>query len=271
MVSYVSSLPARGGRRVAPLGPNEFDLGGGVRLRFVEVKPGQFTMGSPEDDPDRLAAYETPHQVTLTRAYRLGESEVTVGQFRQFVRETKYVAEGLGQSPEVNWENPGFAQTDDHPVVGVSWADAVAFCKWLRQKSGKVCRLPTEAEWEYACRAGKGSPYHFGQDLSPREAHYNSGDTGRGSTAPVKQYRPNAWGLYDMHGNAAEWCADWYGDYPVRPVTDPPGPHANTAGFRVIRGGSWQSFADECRSAYRGRRIGTKPSDTVGFRVCAEP
>jgi formylglycine-generating enzyme required for sulfatase activity len=281
MVSYVSSLPARGGRRVAPLGPNEFDLGGGVTLRFVEVKKGQFSMGSPDSDDNRLS-YEVPrHSVELTRNYLLGETEVTVGQFRQFVRETGYKTQALRLAPPMNWDDPGFAQTDDHPVVGVTWTDANEFCKWLSKKSGKACQLPTEAEWEYACRAGEETPFHFGEKLSPGRANYNTsysslaaepnGGPARKSTAPVKQFRPNAWGLFAMHGNATEWCADWYGDYRPGPETDPTGPDASTVNARVIRGGSWAAPAEECRSAYRSGYHADKASNSIGFRVRAVP
>jgi formylglycine-generating enzyme required for sulfatase activity len=277
-----SDAQALAGQLRKKLADRELDLGGGVRLRLVaiDVPSGgrTFRMGSPDTEPLRTA-FEGPWEMTLSRGYLLGETEVTVGQFRQFVEATGHATEALGQSPPLNWEDPGLRerQTDEHPVVGVTWSDAAAFCKWLSAKTGRTCRLPTEAEWEYACRAGGETPFAFGDKLSPKDANFDSsmesellaaGGPPRRSTVAVRQYRPNAWGLYDLHGNAAEWCADPYRDRPQPPGGDATG---GAAEFRVARGGSWQAPAEECRSAYRWKRKGSVGSAAIGFRVCVEP
>jgi formylglycine-generating enzyme required for sulfatase activity/serine/threonine protein kinase len=222
-------------------------------MKFVRIKAGTFTMGSPMEEKDRNDD-ETPHEVTLTKDYFLGECEVTRGQFRKFVEadayKTEAEADGKGgygwdaakkdwvQDPKYTWRDPGFAQTDEHPVVEVSWNDAVAFCEWLSRKEGKAYRLPTEAEWEYACRAGSRGRFHFGDDDEELAQYGNVADasfraaTGRtfgiqaddrfGFTAPVRQFKPNPWGLYDMHGNAWEWCQDYYGPYDkITSLNDP--------------------------------------------------
>jgi len=178
---------------------------------------------------------------------------------------------------------PGFEQTDLHPVVNVSWNDAVAFAKWLGRKEGKTYRLPTEAEWEYACRAGTTTRYFCGDDA---EALAEVGNVADGTaktkypwwpaivakdgfiyTAPVGQYRPNAWGLHDMHGNVWEWCWDWYGKdfYKASRVDDPAGPLE--AASRVVRGGGWVNDPRLCRSAYRPRNSPDYRDSNGGFRL----
>jgi serine/threonine protein kinase/formylglycine-generating enzyme required for sulfatase activity len=261
------------------------DLGSNVTMKLVEIKPpagGTFPMGSPADEPER-AHDETFQYIPLARAYLLGETEVTVAQFRRFVEDTRYVPKGLSHTPPLDWANPfpQAKQTDDHPVVGVTWSDAVAFCNWLSQKTGRKCRLPYEAEWEYACRAGTTTPYSFGPKLSKDRAAFNSatpdpeaklldgsGSPAPTSTVPVRKYPPNAWGLYGMHGNAAEWCVDAY-----QRVSQPPGqsPLAKDAGDGVARGGGWKSTVEECRSAFRWKRTNNAvPKDDIGFRICVE-
>jgi formylglycine-generating enzyme required for sulfatase activity len=264
----------------------ELDLGKDVKLKLVEVKlpaGGTFPMGSPVGEPERIGAAEKLQNMPLARGYLLGETEVTVAQFRQFVVEAKYKPKGLSQSPPLNWANPfpREKQTDDHPVVGVTWSDAVAFCDWLSQKTGRKCRLPYEAEWEYACRAGTTTPYSFGPRLAQNNAAFDCATPDPGarllagpgaqaptSTVPVRKFPPNAWGLYGMHGNAAEWCADVYLDVPL-----PPGQSslAKDAGPAVSRGGGWKSAVEECRSAYRWLRTNNAvPKDDIGFRICVE-
>jgi sulfatase modifying factor 1 len=270
-----------------------------IGMRLVGIPAGKFWMGSPDDEEGRLSN-ETLHEVEITQPFYMGAHEVTVGQFRQFVEATGYktTAETDGQGAngwneqkkevehgtQYNWKNPGFPQTDNHPVVLVSWNDAKAFCDWLSQKEGRVYRLPTEAEWEYACRAGTNTRYHSGDDPDSLAAYGNISDQsalklfpwwqalsvsdGNVFPAAVGSYQPNAWGLYDMHGNALEWCADWYWDYNKQDVVDPKGP--NISSMKVTRGGSWVDFPMQCRSA---SRYPLAPSDytfSLGFRVVLE-
>ena len=219
----------------------------------------------------------------------MGIHEVTHSQFSAFVLGTNYKTtaekEGWsyawkgsswGKATGASWRKPGFAQTDSHPVVCVSWHDAAAFCKWLSGASGKTVSLPTEAQWEYACRAGTTTPFHTGQTISPDQANYNgnyvygNGRKGvyRKKTVSVASFKPNAWGLYDMHGNAWEWCSDWYGSYANVDTRDPKGPGSGSA--RVLRGGSWLGIPWVCRAARRSWFTPAYRSGSLGFRVVVE-
>ncbi|MBR5691219.1 MAG: formylglycine-generating enzyme family protein, partial [Verrucomicrobia bacterium] len=238
-----------------------------VNLDMIRIEPGSFRMGSPEDELGRWDD-ETQHQVTLTKGYWLGKYEVTQAQYEAV----------MGTNPS-NWKGA------DLPVEQVSWYDATNFCAKLtaiektagRLPEGYEYTLPTEAQWEYACRAGTRSALNSGKDLSNSEESpdeykcpemdevgwywYNSGN----KTHSVGQKQPNAWGLYDMHGNVFEWCLDWWGDYPTSSVTDPKG--ASTGSYRVMRGGCLNRDADRCRSA---SRLDDSPDDYFidrGFRV----
>jgi formylglycine-generating enzyme required for sulfatase activity len=234
-------------------------LGGGVDLTFHLVPPGAFLMGSPPGEPGRRDD-EARHRVTLTAARWLGTGPVTQAQWRAV----------LGRNPS---RFPG----DGHPVEGVSWHDGAAFCRKLGARLGRPCRLPTEAEWEYACRAGTTTPYQFGDALSAGEANCDGGHAaaggGRGTcrdgTTPVESFMPNAWGLFDLHGNVREWCSDWYGAYPAGDEADPQGPDEGPG--RVLRGGSWCRGPGECRSASRGWLGPGDRSDDVGCRVVLGP
>ena len=233
--------------------------------------------------------------------------EVTVAQFRAFVKATRYKTDaeggrkgsggtggrtGTGKGDwtwrkNVTWRDPGFQQADSHPVVMVSWRDAQAFCRWLAAKEKRPCRLPTEAEWEYACRAGTVTPFAFGETLSVTHANFDAppaqpdgAPVARAQgTHPVGSYKPNAWGLYDMHGNVWEWCADWYAKdyYAKSPKDDPAGPTEDEAtrhGWgkgRVLRGGSWINGAYFARTVCRGQGNPTNRYGSTGFRVvCPE-
>ena len=206
------------------------DLGGGVTMEFVLIKPGSFTMGSDRNQYDERPA----HKVTLTKPYYIGKYEVTQEQWEK-----------------VMGENPSHFKGAKHPVENVSWEDCQRFLAEVRKKIGRRFALPTEAQWEYACRAGTTTAYSSGDDNDVLSEHaWHSGNSEL-TTHPVGQKKPNPWGLYDMHGNVFEWCADWYSDaYPDGEATDPRGEPTGTR--RVIRGGAWLYVLDNQRSADRG-------------------
>jgi formylglycine-generating enzyme required for sulfatase activity len=225
----------------------------GMELSLIPA--GRFIMGSPKNEVGRRPE-ETQHEVTLSRSFYMGTTEVTQGQWKA-----------------VMGENPSFVEGDDHPAETIPWARAVEFCRELSEKEGAPYRLPTEAEWEYACRAGTTTAFHTGVTITTDEANYDgrrsydNGEKGvfRDETTAVASFAPNAWGLYDMHGNVREWCADWHGEYPTSAVSDPTGPAEGTK--RVIRGGCWITAPAVSRSANRG---GTDPVGwyfNFGFRV----
>jgi formylglycine-generating enzyme required for sulfatase activity len=218
-------------------------------MRFVRIDPGTFVMGSPLSEPDRNEN-ETPHEVTLTRAFYMATTIVTHGQW-------KAVMDG----------DRSRLETDLSVMESSSWQRGMQFCKKLSGIEGREYRLPTEAEWEYACRAGSTTAY--GPDNLDDVAWYNANSGNKGH--PVGQKKPNAWGLFDMRGNLWQWCSDCYGDYPAGPAVDPAGPPPTDEKSRhVQRGGSWYEGAANCRAA---RRQGERPDygdDRMGFRVCVE-
>ena len=267
-------------------------------MKFLFIDPGTFEMGS---DAKHNAGFqdEQKHTVTLTKGYYLQMAEVSVGLFRKFVTETGYKTEaettggcwintkggGWKKIKESTWMNPGsteaaFQQADQLPVTCVSWNDTQSFTAWLSKKEGKTYGLPTEAEWEYACRAGTTTPFAFGNCLSSDQANYggidvqfaNCKDSYRKNykkPLKVKSLAANPWGLFDMHGNVAEWCADWYGPYPSRTMIDPKGPSSGTD--HVLRGCHWLNTASECRSAKRSSFSPDSASDAIGFRIVLRP
>lgn len=275
------------GKLVLPAHLRKPGITNSLGMRLAYIPAGKFGMGSPRDEPQR-EAQEKRHEVELTKEFYLGVHEVTVGQFKEFVCGANYTTEGdrdgkggwgvnesgsLDKKGKYTWKSPGFEQSDDHPVVLVSWNDAQAFCKWLGKKENKTYRLPTEAEWEYACRAGTRTAYSFGDDPQDLAAHGNVGrsEDGFRYAAPVGRFEPNRYGLYDMHGNVWEWCSDWYDSkgYQGGRETDPTGP--KMAGARVHRGGGWSSSPSRCRSAARiGRHPSAYRGSYLGFRVVLE-
>ncbi len=287
-------------------------------MKLVLIPAGEFEMGANESkDQLKGAGFYVPdaadysdespiHRVKLTRPFYMGQHEVTVGQWRKFVAAEAYITEaerdgkgGWGynsetefseQKPHFSWKSTGFTQTDDHPVVNVSWNDVVAFCAWLSKQENVTYRLPTEAEWEYACRAGTKTRYSTGDgegslegagnfwDQASRkkfskvnEATFFRFDDGWAFTAPVGRFKANAFGLHDIHGNVWEWCQDWYDAkyYARSPASDPVNSQADQ--YRVGRGGSWISSPVYCRSADRNGNTPDDRASHLGFRLVRGP
>lgn len=272
-----------------------------VGAKMILIPPGEFLMGSTDEqvataliaaesvkaateDKERVQNSERPqHRVVITRPFLLGATEVSIGQFRKFVEATKYVTEGekygFGDSSgkvlddrttavqkQSNWLAPGYAVTDDSPVSQVTWNDAAAYCNWLSVREQATYRLPTEAEWEFACRAGTQSQYSFGDDDSALDQYACYSKNSGGKTGAIGTKLPNAFGLHDMHGNLQEWCQDFYEEkwYANSPSSDPHGPTSGAA--RVSRGGVWNNSAFLCRSAYRNYYSSSLRFNNSGFR-----
>ncbi|MGI9135296.1 MAG: formylglycine-generating enzyme family protein [Rhodoferax sp.] len=298
-----------------------------IGMTLVRIPAGEFLMGSDEpiaslqkDFPllemrrfEELRDEAPPHRVRITHDFYLGQTEVTVAQFARFVDASGYLPEsiadgtgGYGYNPDYDldksargdqfegrdrrysWRNPGFAQGANHPVVNITWNDAVAMAQWLSATEGRRYRLPTEAEWEYAARAGTRTRYHHGDDplALPRVANTFdaaarpfwprlaaqalAADDGFAFTAPVASFAPYAFGLYDLHGNAWEWTADLYDEnyYTHSPVDDPQGP--SDGSVYVRRGGSWHTWALYVRSSYRNWNSPQTRYTLVGMRLLLE-
>jgi formylglycine-generating enzyme required for sulfatase activity len=285
-------------------------------MTLALIPSGEFQMGSTPADIERMTQFDASltkdscreeqpqHRVRIPKPFYLGIHEVTVGQFAQFVQagyKTEAERDGKGgrgfnnskrrfegYDPKYTWRSTGFPQDDRYPVVNVTWTDAVAFCEWLGRKEKHKYRLPTEAEWEYACRAGTGTLYYHGDDPEglPQVANVADGTAkanlkfekwetiaaqdGFVFSAPVGSFQPNAFGLYDMHGNVWEWCADWLdtGYYRRSPLVNPQGPQSGS--HRVLRGGCWFFYGRACRSAGRGKFAPGERDFSIGFRVAAD-
>ena len=268
-------------------------------MEFVLIRGGTFTMGSPAGEVDHKSD-ETQHWVKVSEFY-MAKYEVTVAEFRKFVAATGYRTDAENGDGSYIWNGTNAVKTagvnwrhgvsgsvrsrseENDPVVHVSWNDATAYCKALSAKTGKEYRLPTEAEWEYACRAGSRTPFNTGENLTTNQANYdgnypyNGNPTGgyRQKTVAVNSFAPNRWGLYNMHGNVMEWCSDWYGgtyydDCKAQGVvTNPTGPSTGSA--RVFRGGSWNGYAEYCRSANRNYFTPVRRNYDLGFRPVFVP
>jgi formylglycine-generating enzyme required for sulfatase activity len=237
-------------------------------IKFRLIRAGRFLMGSPDSDRDALAGEKPQHPVRITRPFYLGVYPVTQSQYKALMSSNPSSFKGDG----------------NRPVECVSWEDATAFCRMV---SSAIRGLPTEAEWDYACRAGTSTRYWFGDDASSREEYEAWLDLGDDAsrfgeyawfdknsaraTHSVGQKKPNAWGLYDMHGNVWEWCQDWHDQkyYAVSQVDDPVGPAQ--ASIRVIRGGGWNVSARYCRAATRGRFTPSYRFSNLGFRAALVP
>ncbi len=237
------------------------DLGDGVEMEFVWIPPGEYMRGgrlSPEETEERYGGivdwYEDKHprhRVRLTEGFWLGKTPVTQEQYEI-----------------VMGKKPSFFDGDDRPVESVSWHDAIKFTEKLSEQAEGTFRLPTEAEWEYACRAGTETEFYFGDDADRLGEYAWYWGNSNSRTHPVGQKRPNAWGLHDMHGNVWEWCADWYGEYPSGTVTDPNGPDSGS--LRVLRGGSWINLPNGCLSSRRGRGKPDDRGENSGFRLAQD-
>lgn len=312
-------------------------------MDMVRVSHGEFEMGMLDEHRLKLEHKSSAYQreihdyvekpafpVRLSSDYWIGQTEVTVSQFRSFVDATGYqtdaekAGKAWGFQPSakdpldrfaliegVNWKNPGFEQSDNHPVTCISWHDAQAFCQWLSKKEGTTYRLPTEAEWEFACRAGTRSSYFCGEDpdsvyavgnvadatlyalhpedvLRQRTVRLEPGEgDGFAFTSPAKSFQPNAWDIYDTHGNVWEWCHDKYSDRyyddllaearkqgsrsKPEPIVDPQGPDDTPkhqhGDWRSLRGGSWYVAPLQCRSSVRAFAEAHDAFSYIGFRV----
>jgi formylglycine-generating enzyme required for sulfatase activity len=254
-------------------------------MTLVLIPAGEFLMGSPDTDAAAKDVEKPRHRVRISRPFYLEAHEVTIAEFRAFVAATGYRTEaeasGHGgsvynaatkrfeQSPELNWRNPGIAhrQGDDEPVVQVSWNDAMAFCHWLSGVDQRSYRLPSEAEWEYACRAGSTTRWCMGDDPAGLDQFAWIRDQAGCTCHPVGGKKPNDFGLHDMHGNVWEWCLDRFGPYSAEPVVDPTG--ALFGGARILRGGACaRADVDRSRSASRLRHHASFRFHKYGFRVC---
>jgi formylglycine-generating enzyme required for sulfatase activity len=247
------------------------DLGDGIKLEMVEIPAGAFLMGSPETEAERTAAEGPQHEVSV-QSFFIGKYPVTQAQWRA-VAKWPQVKRAL--NPE-----PSSFQGDEHPVENISWQDAVEFCARLSQRTGREYRLPTEAEWEYACRAGTATPFHYGETITPKLASYDARLPYAAAPRGTQQHQTarvgslglaNPFGLCDLHGNVWEWCADaWHDDYRAAPRDGSAWetvPGAVATGLRVVRGGSWFNAARLCRSAYRFYAAPDRCGNDSGFRV----
>ena len=250
-----------------------------IGMKLVRIPADKFAMGSPATEAEREGG-EEPHEVAITRPFYLCVHTVTQGQFQKV----------MGKNP--SFFHPKNGGGLDHPAEQVRWGEAREFCARLsalpeEKKAGRTYRLPSEAEWEYACRAGTTTPFNVGDALSSKQANFNGnfpyGGAEKGPflgrTAKVGSYPPNAWGLYDMHGNVYEWCNDWYDPdyYKKSPKENPKGPEKGVVatGFRsdffvVVRGGCWLDEGRACRSARRFRLQQSEPYRWTGFRVACD-
>jgi formylglycine-generating enzyme required for sulfatase activity len=263
------------------LGPKADDAG--PSLTMLWIPPGRFWMGSPEDEPERRTN-EGPQHLVQLQGFFLAQNPITQAQWRE-------VAQWRPNRGERTWNqkldsNPSRFKGDQRPVEQVSWDDAMEFCRRLSQRTGRHYTLPSEAQWEYACRAGTTTPFHWGATISTKLANYDgsevygNGEKGvyRQQTTDVFSFPANPWGLHDMHGNVLEWCADhWHDNYEGAPedgrawIDAKDKESDDTMRFRLLRGGSWDVLPAGCRSAFRNNGRPDGRDDDIGFRVCCLP
>lgn len=277
-----------------------------AHIKFRKIESGRSVIGSPRDESKRNGN-ELQHTVIFSRPFLMQTTTVSVGLWRLFINETKYRTEAekdgwawcfiktkrwkipylipvfeWQQLPGYNWDNPGFYQKDSYPVTNISWNDVQEFIKWFNQKKSRLYRLPTEAEWEHACRSGTVTAYNVGNSIAKKNANFSIRFDSIGyvlrkkRTKAVGHYHPNKWGLYNMHGNVWEWCqdscymvdggrlvsTDTYCDDILDPICDE-GDH------RVLRGGSWAYPANYCRSAFRRGLYPNERASGIGFRLAS--
>ena len=246
-------------------------LGNGVELDMVYIPRGSFDMGSPEDEKGHEENESPQHRVTVSTFF-ISRYPVTQAQWR-----------AIASLPKVDIDleaDPSYFKGDNRPVEQVNWYDAVEFCARLSRETGREYRLPSEAEWEYACRAGTTTPFHFGETITGELANYDASRTYAdepkgeylGETTPVGQFPPNAFGLSDMHGNVWEWCEDtWHDNYEGAPTDGSAwlDNNDNRSQYRLLRGGSWSEYPGSCRCGYRGISPPVSRNDDVGVRVVA--
>jgi formylglycine-generating enzyme required for sulfatase activity len=274
----MSARPGKG----APLPGPAKEVTNSIGMKLRLIPPGKFLMGSPETEAERLPNEGPQRGVTLTRAFYLGVFLVTQAEYRRLMGQNPsfFSSEGGGRHKVAGMD------TDRFPVEMVSWHDAIEFCEKLsalpeEKAAGRVYRLPTEAEWEYACRADTNTPFWWGDKASSLQANFNGnrpyGGADKGPnlerTCRVGSYKANPWGLYDMHGHISQWCNDWYGEkyYAQGDNRDPQGPGPEQ-GARVLRGNGWRGRGSFCRAACRGYGAPDIRCDEGGFRVaCSVP
>lgn len=258
--------------------PYFVEMLGKVPLQIMQIPGGSFTMGSPETESLRTAQEEDPQHEVSVPTFLMGQYPVTQAQWR-------FVA-GLEPVNRELERDPSHFKGDQHPVESISWYETVEFCARLTRHTTREYRLPSEAEWEYACRAGTETPFYFGETITTDWANYSGADEnygayGRGprgtcrrATTPIDFFeRANVWGLYDMHGNVSEWCLDhWHKTYEGAPEDGSPWLTNHEDTYRVLRGGSWRDYPWGCRSAYRSMASPSDRLSFIGFRVvCGAP
>ena len=265
---------------------------GEVALTMLHIPAGSFEMGAPETEAESSDRERPVHRVTLGE-FLLAQTPITQAQWRAVAawqrlehEEEKVWPESLDLDPVAKLKHPERFQGEQRPVVNVSWHDAMAFCQRLRLRTGKNYTLPSEAQWEYACRAGTTSPFHCGATISTELANYDGrevyGDGAKGEyrqqTTDVDSFPSNSWGLHDMHGNVWELCADqWHHNYEGATVDgrawidDEANENKNNMNIRLLRGGSWNNHPTVCRSACRFIHLPVDRNDRFGFRVCCLP
>jgi formylglycine-generating enzyme required for sulfatase activity len=250
-----------------------------IGMRLEPIEAGAFLMGSPPTEEGRNDLEGPQHEVRITRPFHIGSFPVTKGEFEKFVEATQHRTDAETANKAETWRSPGFPQTSEHPVVCVSWNDAMKFCQWLSQRKEADGRtydydLPTEAQWEYACRAVREpkqtTAYFFGNESAMLKDYAWYGENSEKETHPTGQLKRNPWNLYDMCGNVRQWCRDGRRAYATKTVDDPVAPETEDD-FRVLRGGDWESDAAKCRSAARLQLLRSNSSKHNGFRVVREP